>query len=208
MSYKTKVKLIAYTKLNEHTALPDWYDDSLSDVEQLIEYCGRLCYDSQDNTNRVHDWLQRRIRDGHESLIEHSYASFHIWCSRAVSHELVRHRIASYSQRSQRYVAEGKSRFITPPELTGENLKIFNDAMARDWYVYKQLLANGVRSELARYVLPNACETQIVMTMNMRALRNFLMLRTSTRALPEMQEVAGQVKELCQKHWSRVFGDL
>ncbi len=206
VDYKTKVELIAVTRMVR--PFPKWFNESLSDGDQLVEYCGRLAYDTQAMTNQVEGWVQRRIADGHESLIEHAYGSWHIWCSRVVSHELVRHRIASYTQRSQRFVTEGRPRFVTPPGLKGAELRMFKDAMARAWYVYGQLLKAGHRPEIARYVLPNACQTQIVMTMNLRSLRNFLALRTSTRALPEIQEVAGKIGVFCRSEWPQAFGDL
>ncbi len=174
VDYKTKVELIVVTRMVR--PFPKWFDESLSDGDQLVEYCGRLAYGTQAMTNQVEGWVQRRI--------------------------------ASYTQRSQRFVTEGKPRFVTPPELKGVELRMFKDAMARAWYVYGQLLKAGHRPEIARYVLPNACQTQIVMTMNLRSLRNFLMLRTSTRALPEMQEVAGKIGVICRSEWPQAFGDL
>jgi thymidylate synthase (FAD) len=122
----------------------------------------------------------------------------------------VRHRLASYSQRSQRYVRESTPRYITPPELAkdqrGED--VFEKAMLDAWRAYSELLQLGIKPEIARYVLPNACETEIVMTMNFRELRHFIKLRTSKRSLPEMRAVAGEMKRIMQQQAPRVFGDL
>lgn len=202
MDYGTEVRLLRSTP----------------EGEELIEWAGRLCYDTQDKSGQSEDWIQHRIADGHESLIEHASATFYIRASRVLTHELVRHRIASYSQRSQRYVKEGEAKFITPPELAypedwskgvpTDNARLFIRAMERCWETYGALLRAGVKPEIARYALPNACETQIVFTANFRELRHFIKLRTSSRALPEMREVAGKVKGICQASWPRVFSDL
>ena len=192
-SYNTIVKLLSATPK----------------AQENVEFAGRLCYDTQNKTGQSEDWLQKRVLDGHESLIEHSSATFYIRCSRVVTHELVRHRLASYSQRSQRYVKEAEPKFITPPEIgDSELLLIFNSIMDQCWFAYGEMLKQGIKPEIARYVLPNACETQIIMTMNFRELRHFIKLRTSPRALPEMREVAGKVKVLCQAFWPKIFGDL
>jgi thymidylate synthase (FAD) len=101
MDYDVEVELLAITP----------------DSENLLERAGRICYSSIDNLGTNDKWLQSRIKQGHESLIEHASATFYIKASRALTHELVRHRIANYSQRSQRYVKETQADYITPPEL-------------------------------------------------------------------------------------------
>lgn len=192
----------------------DGYDVSVQllmmtpDAERLIEEAGRRCYATEDRTGTVPGWIQKRIQEGHETILEHATATFLIRCSRAASHELVRHRIASYSQRSQRYVREREPRFITPPELLGDAVICFHDAMKDAWGCYGLLLEAGVKPEIARYVLPNACETQIEMTMNFRELRHFIKLRTSPRALPEMRAVAGEVKRIMKEVAPEVFADI
>lgn len=189
-------------------------------TEELIEYAGRLCWDTTDklgvNPQRIQEW----IGVGHESVIEHASASFYIRASRTLTHELVRHRLASYSQRSQRYVKETKPRYITPPELKNTSNKdehdkkrqkavnVFEKAMLNAWEHYQSLLDLGIKPEIARYVLPNACETQIVMTMNFRELRHFIKLRTSKRALPEMRAIAGEIRKIMRQLAPKVFEDL
>jgi len=187
-------------------------------AEELIEYAGRLCWDTTDKVGVDPGRIQKWIKAGHESLLEHASATFYIKASRVFTHELVRHRIASYSQRSQRYVSEEEPRYIVPPELEdmvmdtpeGDHTygEWFEQVMDFAWHAYESLLGVGVPKEIARYVLPNACETQIVMTMNFRELRHFIKLRTSLKALPEMREVAGKIREVCKELAPKVFEDV
>jgi thymidylate synthase (FAD) len=179
--------------------------------ERVIEYAGRLCWDTTQkigsDPNRIRKWIEM----GHESVIEHASATFYIRSSRVLTHELVRHRIASYSQRSQRYVKENEPRYIIPAEINSDGVEateIFNKAMDEAWSNYNKLLKLGMKPEIARYVLPNACETQIVMTMNFRELRHFIQLRTSERALPEMRAVAGEVRRILKEKAPEIFYDL
>lgn len=210
--YKIEVRLLAITGLVDKM-LRESEIVNYPDCEELIEYSGRLCWDTTEklgtNSNRIQEW----IKMGHESVIEHASATFYIKASRVLTHELVRHRLASYSQRSQRYVKESEPRYIIPPELesTANNKNrhsVFEKAMKDAWVAYKKLLDLGVKAEIARYALPNACETQIVMTMNFRELRHFIKLRTSGRALPEMRAVASEVLRIMKEQAPKVFEDL
>ena len=194
MSYDIEVKLLVITPGSE----------------TLVERAGRLCYASGDKIGANDRWLQTRIKQGHESLIEHASATFYIKASRALTHELVRHRIASYSQRSQRYVKESKPDYITPPEISADPklVKVYRKAMDAAWQSYRELLEAGIKAELARYVLPNACSTEIICTWNFREIRHIIKLRASPAALPEMREVAYMIKRIMQKEAPLVFGDL
>lgn len=208
-AYDIEVRLLAITGLTPSGMLPDRQPD-LPPSEMLIEYAGRLCWGTTDKIGtgpgRIEGWLAQ----GHESVIEHAAATFYVRASRVLTHELVRHRLASYSQRSQRYVRESTPRYVTPPELGGDQRggDVFQKAMLESWQAYSHLLQLGVKPEIARYVLPNACETEIVMTMNFRELRHFIKLRTSKRSLPEMRAVAGEMKRIMQQQAPKVFGDL
>jgi thymidylate synthase (FAD) len=205
--YPVEVKLLAVTGVSSTDLMGEGFPSSLP--ECLIEYAGRLCYDTQEHTGETPDRIQKWIQAGHESMVEHSSATFYIRASRVLTHELVRHRIASYSQRSQRYVKEHDARYISPEELSEGHLsQVFQSAMQSAWAAYGVLLRAGVKPEIARYVLPNACETQIITTMNFRELRHFIKLRTSPRALPEMRCVAGKIRELCKEIAPQVFEDL
>ena len=210
--YDIEVSLLAITGLCSSLISPNKTTIKTSDSEQLVEYAGRLCWDTTDklgeNLRRIQEWIEV----GHESVIEHASATFYIKASRVLTHELVRHRLASYSQRSQRYVKETKRHYIKPPELSqvAQNKAddVFEKAMQEAWEAYGKLLRLGISAEIARYVLPNACETQIVMTMNFRELRHFIKLRTSERALPEMRAVAGEIRRIMKDVAPRVFEDL
>ena len=160
MEYNVEVKLLAITP----------------DAETLLEKAGRICYDTVDKLGTNENWLSKRVQEGHESLIEHGVATFYIKASRVLTHELVRHRIASYSQRSQRYVKENKADYIFPVEIAGDpdREKIFREAMDAAWASYKKLLDAGLKAEIARYVLPNACATEIVCTWNFREIRHII----------------------------------
>ena len=207
-NYDIEVKLLGLTIPVQNEPLMEHDPNEELDAEGLIEFAGRLCWDTQDKLGTVPDRIQKWIEIGHESMIEHASANFYIRCSRVLTHELVRHRIASYSQRSQRYVREDEPRYIKPPFISVAAESAFDQAMKMCWAAYKQLLAEGVKPEIARYVLPNACETQIVCTWNFRELRHIIRLRTSPRALPEMRAVARRIKEICKEIAPQVFADL
>jgi len=183
---------------------------STPDSDNLIETAGRLCWDTQDKTGTTPDRIQRWIKIGHESMIEHASATFYIRASRVLTHELIRHRLASYNQRSQRYVRELEAQYIEPPEIKNNNAahENFQHIMEACWATYRQLLSMGIKPELARYVLPNACETQIICTWNFREIRHIIQLRTSQRALPEMRVVAGRIRDIMKQLAPQVFADL
>lgn len=227
-TYDVDVVLMAITEPVVHTGLP-LIDDTMvpgADVEDVLEWASRLCVDKLDDLGSRQSYIQDRIQQGHESVIEHGSMTFYVRCSRILTHELVRHRLASYSQRSQRYVREGEMRFITPPELMFPDLETagiphmqsddvqtmlaerFIQHMTACWDLYAFYLHHGVKPEIARYVLPGACETQIVCTFNFRELRHIIRLRTSIRALPEMRVVARKVRNICKEHVPRVFEDI
>lgn len=162
--------------------------------ETLIAKCASTCYDSMPKElDAARKMIKAIIKSGHESCIEHASVTFEIdGVSRTLTHELVRHRIAAYSQKSQRYVNEHNPSFVIPVELNGnkEALDVYNEAMANAWKAYAKLQEMGFKNQIARYVLPNACMTKICFTANFRSLRNFLKLRCSVRAQPEIRELA------------------
>jgi thymidylate synthase (FAD) len=181
------------------------------DAERLIETAGRLCWSTQDKTGTTPDRIQKWLQVGHESMIEHAYATFYIRASRVLTHELIRHRLASYSQRSQRYVKENEPRYIEPPEIKEGDERAhqqFEQAMKYSWDTYRDLLAKGIKPETARYVLPNACESQIICTWNFREIRHIIELRSSKRALPEFRAVASEIRRIAKEMAPKVFEDL
>lgn len=167
------------------------------DAELTIARCASTCYDSQPKElEAARKMIKAIIKAGHESCIEHASVTFELdGISRVVTHELVRHRLASYSQRSQRYVDEKEPKFVIPPVIEQEPmaLTIYAKTMNSAWEAYRQLQEIGYKNEIARYVLPNACETKICFTANFRSLRNFFKLRLSARAQPEIRVLAKQM---------------
>lgn len=192
--------------------------------ELLIEDAARICYDSFEKKApgshiRIIDHL---IRSGHESVLEHSSVTFKVaGVSRALTHQLVRHRLASYSQRSQRYVKEAEPNYVTPPSILDnkENIGVssqnqmarakFENAMLFAWNTYNELLKAGIKGEDARFVLPNACCSEIIITMNFRELRHFFKLRTSKHAQWEIRNMAKEMWNLVMKIGAaNVFADI
>jgi len=178
------------------------------DPEGIIEEAGRLCYKSPVGDRTL---IQRWIQKGHESVIEHACATFLITgVSRAESHQHVRHRIASYSQQSQRYIEEGEFSYVTPPAIASnpEALKVYDEAMAYLTYTYKTLRSFNIKKEDARFVLPNATETSFVTTINFRSLRNFIQLRSEKGAQWEIRHVANSMLSLVKPHAPNCFYDF
>ncbi|MGI6143805.1 MAG: FAD-dependent thymidylate synthase [bacterium] len=183
--------------------------------EKTVAAAARLCYsplgaaEIMENLTpeKVDKFLAKLTQMGHFSPTEHVTFTFAIeGVSRALSHQLVRHRIASYSQKSQRYVAEDDFAYIVPPTIR-ENpgaLAVYQEAMTKLREAYSQL-AGIVPKEDARYLLPNACETKLVATFNARSLHNFLRLRCCQRAQWEIRELAEKMLAEVRKVAPRLF---
>ena len=167
---------------------------STPNPEMTIAECARTCYDSKaKDVEGARKMIKSLIKAGHTAMIEHASITFKIsGVSRVVTHELVRHRIASYAMRSQRYVNESVPTYVVPNEIASNNEAriLFEQVMQNAWFAYKKLQEYGLKNEIARYVLPNAAESVICTTINFRALRNFFKLRLSKRAQPEIRELA------------------
>ena len=178
---------------------------------KLIEYAGRTCYASRDKITdtSAKAFVQNLLIKGHTSVLEHASATFDIVCDRGVSHELVRHRIASYSQESTRYVKYDNLKFIQPTinePIPGE-VDTWEYAMRRCEMAYKDLMAYRSQ-EIARSVLPNSLATTVVMTANFREWRHFLTLRLSKRAHPDMRDIAKRILKELQDAVAVVFDDF
>lgn len=179
--------------------------------EELIERAARSCYASECKGEEVRGkFLRGLAKSGHESPMEHASATFLIRGSRAFTHQLVRHRLASYSQKSQRYVKEENFPWVLPPSVqkNSEAYKVFTTAMHDTRIAYNQLIDLGIPKEDARYVLPNACETEIVMTANFREWRHFINLRADSHAQWEIREVAEMVLKQLYQLSPSIFEDL
>ncbi|NIQ06822.1 MAG: FAD-dependent thymidylate synthase, partial [Candidatus Korarchaeota archaeon] len=148
---------------------------------------------------------------GHVSVIEHASFSFSIeGVSRAMTHQLVRHRIASYTQQSQRYVAYDTSdQYVVPPSLDDNPVakKIFDKTVTRISEAYRELLDLGIPREDARFILPNAARTNIIVTMNARELLHFFNLRCCIRAQWEIREVANEMLKQVKEVAPALFND-
>ncbi len=180
------------------------------DPQALLEHAGRVCYRSESKGDAGR-FLQARIREGHESLIEHASVTFEIsGISRACSHQLVRHRIASYSQESQRYVDMSAPQFVVPPSVAGnpQAMAIWDEFMGQVAETYRRLRESGVRKEDARFVLPNATATRLVVTMNFRALRHFFSVRCDQAAQWEIRNLALEMLRQVHALAPDVFDDL
>lgn len=178
--------------------------------EALLEHAGRVCYRSQ-SKGEPGAFLKARLREGHESLIEHASATFEIsGISRACSHQLVRHRLASYSQESQRYVDLSDPEWVIPDTIADnpEALAIWETFAGHVEETYHALRERGVLKEDARFVLPNATATRIIVTMNFRELRYFFQLRITPEAQWEIRRMAAWMIELIAPHAPAVFGEM
>ncbi len=184
-------------------------------ILKKLELCGRTCYKSEDKiTDGSAEKLVRRvISSGHESVIEHEKVTVRIICDRGVSHEIVRHRIASYSQESTRYCNYGKAgelTFIQPcffPEGS-DQYRVWAEAMEAAEHAYLALLCDGASPQEARRVLPNSLKTEIVVTMNLREWRHFLKLRTAKAAHPQIREIAVPLLAEFQRRIPVIFDDI
>ncbi|ACL18467.1 FAD-dependent thymidylate synthase [Desulfitobacterium hafniense] len=186
------------------------------DPEKVIAAAARLCYSPDPvpelmeklDEEKVANLVQKLRAMGHLSTFEHISFQFSIdGVSRALSHQLVRHRIASYSQRSQRYVKEEGFDFVTPPTIrrNPQTQERFENIMATLQEEYQALLAM-VPAEDARYILPNACTTSLMATFNARSLLNFFEHRTCMRAQWEIRILAEKMLELVREVAPNVFG--
>ncbi len=158
-----------------------------------------------DDPGELRDVLRHVIDLGHESVIEHASYTFGIsGVSRSLTHQLVRHRIASYSQQSQRYV-ESEREYVTPPSVVAAGREErYREAMAAIWNAYREL-QEAVPTEDARYVLPNAACTKIIVTMNARSLHNFFELRCCLHAQWEIRALAWRMLKLVREATPVVF---
>ncbi len=179
--------------------------------EKVIEQAGRTCYLSFD---RIDDdsqsaFIRRLITMGHESPLEHAYATFRVRnCSRAMTHQLVRHRLMAISQQSQRYVDEEEFAYVVPEGLPAEFVEDFHRDMSTIRQMYRKWRDRGVKREDARFVLPNACVSEIVVSANFREWRHIFSLRLSAKAQWEIRKACGLMLAILKEHAPACFGDI
>lgn len=184
----------------------------------FLERCGRVCYKSEDKIRAHSDetFVRSLIARGHESVLEHVSFSAKFIVDRGVSHEIVRHRIASYSQESTRYCNYGRDDFesqitvIEPCYLVrgSEPYLHWLTACENAERAYFELLNDGLTAQEARAVLPHSLKTELVMTANVREWRHFFKLRTSAAAHPQMQEAAKLLLKDARRTIPIVFDDI
>jgi len=206
-----------------------------ADILRKIELCGRVCYKSEDRITEdsAKKFVADIIKRGHESVLEHFSFSVRFIVDRGVSHELVRHRIASFSQESTRYCNygndDGGCTFIQPvffPMRNEQDCRLINliwaDESEHPYPAYKfwadscftaerqymTMLASGVTPQEARSVLPNSLKTEVIMTANLREWRHFFKLRTAKAAHPQMREVTIPLWIELKKLIPVVFDDI
>ncbi len=187
------------------------------DPEKTVVLAAKLCY-SPSSVSELEEkvkglsyekFLTKILNMGHLSVLEHSNFTFGVdGISRATSHQLVRHRLASYSQQSQRYVSFDKNNeFVTPPSIE-ENAgakERFTGMVNSIYALYGELLNDGIAAEDARFLLPNAACTKIIITMNSRELLHFFKVRCCDRAQWEIRDMATRMLKLAQKEAPIIF---
>ncbi len=201
-----------------------------NDALKIIEGIGRTCYKSEERMtgDSAEKFVRRIIDSGHHSVIEHLNYTARITCDRGVSHEIVRHRIASYSQESTRYCNYSKGKFggeITCIDITegielcpktgklseqvkGDIIAVWWLAMEAAEASYMKMIELGASPQIARSVLPNSLKTEIVVTMNLREWRHFFKLRSAKAAHPQMREVVIPLLKWFKKLIPVIFDDI
>lgn len=188
------------------------------DVLRRIEACGRVCYKSEGKMtgSSAPEFVRKIIARGHESVLEHVSITVKITCDRGVSHELVRHRLASFSQSSTRYCNYSQDRFgreitVIDPSALGLSANAYSHwewACQCAEKAYLQMLACGASPQAARSVLPNALATEVVVTANLREWRHILRLRTSPAAHPQMREIMIPLLREFRRRMPVIFDDI
>lgn len=207
-----------------------WPETTLNMLPYLMEHverCGRICYKSEERitSGSAAKFVGRIRRSGHLSVLEHASVTAIVVCSRAASHQLVRHRIAAYSQESQRYCNYGKRdslKVICPPSiglkpgdypvcgrhLTDRQIR-WLEHIESAYGEYRQELSEGVKPEDARYVLPNATKTELAVTFNLRQWRHVFVERALNKhAQWEIRGIFQNILEALIKKLPAVFADL
>ncbi|WP_400234387.1 FAD-dependent thymidylate synthase [Methanomethylophilus alvi] len=185
------------------------------DADRICAAAAHSCYSEDSAADLLETvdpakMLRHVIGMGHHSVIEHAVFTFSVeGVSRALTHQLVRHRIASFSQQSQRYVRLSEPTYVVPETVKRdpEAMKVYEETMDGIWDSYSKLIGIGIPAEDARYVLPNGCTTNITITMNARELLHFFSMRCCNRAQWEIREMADEMLRLCKEVSPVIFSD-
>jgi thymidylate synthase (FAD) len=181
------------------------------DPEKIIEVAGRTCYMSFKNlgVDSQSAFIKRLIKMGHESPLEHAYATFRIKnCSRAMTHQLVRHRLMAVCQQSQRYVNSEHFNYVLPETIGDEYATDFGNDMAIIGQMYEKWRSRGLKKEDARFVLPNACSSEIVVSANFREWRHIFNVRLSKKAQWEIRKACRNMLEILKEKAPVCFDDI
>ncbi|MDR3320001.1 MAG: FAD-dependent thymidylate synthase [Desulfovibrio sp.] len=183
-----------------------------------LESAGRTCYKSEEKItdDSAAPFVLRILESGHHSIIEHASATVHIICDRGVTHEIVRHRLASYSQESTRYANYSNAKFGNEITVIRPCFWIEGSPSYSMWYAameqaeraYLDLIANGASPQQARSVLPNSLKTEIVVTCNLREWRHIFELRCDSSAHPQMREIMLPLLGKMHERAPELFADL
>lgn len=188
------------------------------EILKAIEIAGRVCYKSEEHITETSasEFVRMLVKRKHEAMIEHSSMTVKFICDRGVSHEIVRHRIASYGQESTRYCNYNKDKFGN--EITVIRPLFYDEGTEKydTWKLscelaekcYFKLLNTGSSPQEARSVLPNSLKTEIVVTMNMREWRHFFKLRTASAAHPQMREITIPLLNELKEKLPELFEDI
>lgn len=193
-----------------------------TEILKLIEKAGRTAYKSEDKITQesAEKFIAMLISRGHFSVIEHYSVSVRVICDRGVTHEIVRHRLASYTQESTRYCNYTKGQFgneltVIKPIFWDLNkpsdvkkYNIWRETLLKIEDAYNRLISLGSTPQEARSILPNSLKTEIVMTMNLREWRHFLELRTTKAAHPQMREIAIPILDRFKSEIPIIFDDI
>ncbi len=185
------------------------------DPDRICAAAGNSCYSRRSSADIVEDIDAEKVLSGivsmgHHSVIEHAVFTFSVeGVSRALTHQLVRHRIASFSQQSQRYVSMNDPSFVVPQTVQDNEdaSRIYAETMDAIWNAYSELERLGIPAEDARYLLPNGCTTNITITMNARELMHFFSMRCCSRAQWEIRDMANQMLDICKQVSPVIFAD-
>lgn len=173
-------------------------------AEQTIGYYAAICYDANQEEAACIRRAKKCAEDGHLATLRFAHAVFHIdGISRACSHQLVRSKHLDFLQQSQRYVKATEAKFIWPPHLTNSPITNEVEELARESYA--MLLAQGVKKEDARFVLPSALETSMYVVGNLQAWKDFIKLRADKHAQWEIQKVAIEINNTLAEHCPNIF---
>lgn len=179
--------------------------------QSVIEQAGRTCYLSFERigASSAEDFIRRLIKMGHVSPLEHASATFRIRNgSRAMTHQLVRHRLMSVSQQSQRYVDEQGFTYVVPESLPRQFVEDYHNDMSIIQQMYSKWRDRGLKKEDARFVLPNACTSEIVVTANFRQWRHIFSLRISPKAQWEIRKACRLILDVLRQHAPACFEDI